>query len=78
MGGKSKGPRILVLGLGNLLLRDDGVGVQAVRQLQKDPPAGAKVVEVGTAVLDALHLYEWAGRCLAIDAQRDGESTWIH
>ena len=75
MGGKSKGPRILVLGLGNLLLRDDGVGVQAVRQLQKDPPAGAKVVEVGTAVLDALHLYEWADRILAIDAMRAGGSA---
>ncbi len=76
---KAKGgrrePRILIAGLGDLLLRDDGVGVQAVRELQKDPPAGAKVVEVGTAVVDDLHLLEWADKILAIDAMQAGGSA---
>jgi hydrogenase maturation protease len=65
-------PRILIAGLGNLLLMDDGVGVHAVRDLQKNPPAGAVVVEVGTAVLDSLHLLEWADKILAIDAMQAG------
>ena len=69
-----KEPRILIAGLGNLLLKDDGVGVQAVRELQKDPPAGVMIVEVGTAVLDAFHLFEWADRILAIDAMKAGGS----
>lgn len=63
---------ILIAGLGNLLLRDDGVGVHAVRRLQSDPPPGALVVEVGCAILDALHLFEWADRVLAIDAMAAG------
>jgi len=70
-----KSPKILIAGLGNLLLRDDGVGVQAARELQKNPPAGVMVVEVGTAVLDALHLFEWADRILAIDAMQAGGSA---
>jgi hydrogenase maturation protease len=64
--------RFLVVGLGNLLLADDGVGVHAVRRLAEDPPPGALVVEVGTAILDALHLLEGAERVLAIDAVQAG------
>ncbi|MDD2902166.1 MAG: hydrogenase maturation protease [Syntrophales bacterium] len=69
---QSRPPRILIAGLGNLLLMDDGVGIHAVRELQKAPPTGAMVAEVGTAVLDALHLLEWAEKILAIDALQAG------
>jgi len=71
-----KGLKILIAGLGNLLLRDDGVGVHAVRSMNCRRPRsrGVRVVEVGTAVLDALHLFEWADRILAIDAMRAGGS----
>lgn len=67
-------PRLLIAGLGNLLLRDDGVGIHAVRELQRAPPSGALVAEVGTAVLAGLHLYEWADRILALDAMQAGGS----
>ncbi len=70
-GGRRR-PRVLVAGLGNLLLKDDGVGVHAVRALQHGVPRGVQAVEVGTAVLDALHLLEWADRVLAIDAMQAG------
>jgi hydrogenase maturation protease len=63
---------VLVAGLGNLLLKDDGVGVHAVRALQHGVPRGVRAVEIGTAVLDALHLVEWADRVLAIDAMQAG------
>jgi len=66
--------RLLIAGLGNSLLADDGVGVHAVRELRRDPPPGASVVEVGTAVLDALHLFEAADTVLALDAVRAGEA----
>ena len=75
MGPSRKGPRILIVGLGNVLLMDDGVGVHAIRELQKSPPSGTRVVEVGTAVLDALHLFQWADRVLAIDAMQAGGSA---
>jgi hydrogenase maturation protease len=64
------GPRILVAGLGNSILTDDGIGVHAALALQDTP--GVCAVEVGTAVLDALHLFEWADRILAIDAMEAG------
>jgi hydrogenase maturation protease len=72
MGTKKRQPRVLIAGLGNLLLQDDGVGVHAVRDLQQDPPPGAVVAEVGTGVLGALHLLEWADKILAVDAMQAG------
>jgi len=65
-------PRVLIAGLGNELLRDDGVGVHAARLLADDAGGDLRVVAVGTAVLDALHLFEWADRILAIDAMQAG------
>lgn len=65
-------PRILVAGLGNVQLTDAGVGVHAVRALQRVVPRGVRAVEVGTTVLDALHLVAWADRVLVIDAMRAG------
>ncbi len=59
---------ILVVGLGNELMSDDGVGVHAVRALQGDPAFDAPLHEVGTAVLDALPLLESAQIVVAIDA----------
>jgi hydrogenase maturation protease len=75
-------PRILVAGLGNVLLRDDGVGVHACRRLaeirkRRCPPwpAGSYhplLAEVGIAVSDALHLLQWADHILAMDAMQAG------
>jgi hydrogenase maturation protease len=65
-------PRILIAGLGNVLLMDDGVGVHVVREIEKSFSPGVLAVEVGTAVLDGLHLFEWANRILAIDAMKAG------
>ena len=72
MGPKRRPLRILIAGLGNCLLRDDGIGVHAVKALQRTPPPGVVVAEVGTAVLDALHLLGWAEKILAIDAMQAG------
>jgi hydrogenase maturation protease len=65
-------PHILVAGLGNLLLRDNGVGVHAARYLLSANLPGIVVAEIGTAVLDGWHLLEWAEKILAIDAMQAG------
>jgi hydrogenase maturation protease len=57
-----------IVGLGNLLLTDDGVGIHALRALAADPPPGVELREVGTAVFDALAVLESATRVIAIDA----------
>jgi hydrogenase maturation protease len=72
LGSKRRKNRILVIGLGNLLLRDDGVGVHAIRRLREAPHPRILLAEVGTAVLDSLHLLEWADKILAIDAMAAG------
>jgi len=64
--------RLLVLGIGNLLYTDDGVGVHVVRELRKRRYASILVTEIGTAMLDALPLFEWADRVLVVDAIQAG------
>jgi hydrogenase maturation protease len=64
---------LVILGLGNLLLTDDGVGVHAVRALQADPPPHAELREIGTSVFDALSAVEAASMVIAIDAVDAGE-----
>jgi len=65
----------IILGLGNELLGDEGVGVHAARLLQEQKlPAGTRVVEVGTAILDALPEFEHADRIIVLDAMKDGRS----
>lgn len=64
-----------ILGLGNELLGDEGVGVHAVRQLQQEIfPENTEIIEVGTAILDALPAFENAERIIVIDAMKDGMS----
>jgi hydrogenase maturation protease len=63
----------VILGLGNELLGDEGVGVHAVRRLQQEKlPASIKVIEVGTAILDALPHFEQADRIIVMDAMKSG------
>jgi hydrogenase maturation protease len=67
---------ILIAGLGNELLSDDGVGVHACRLLEQQARGKGRtdvvIAEVGTAVGDALHLFEQAELILGIDAMQAG------
>ncbi len=62
----------VVLGLGNLLLGDEGVGVHAARALLAGGVPGAEVLDVGTAILDALPALARAERLVVIDAVQAG------
>lgn len=73
------GARILVLGIGNILMGDDGIGVYATRELRKCPHAGVLVTEIGNAILEAVPLLSWADRVLVIDAlQANGSPGTIY
>jgi hydrogenase maturation protease len=65
-------PRVAVVGLGNSILQDNGVGVHAVRQFQQIVPQPCLAVEFGTAVYDAVKLFESADRILAFDSVEAG------
>lgn len=66
--------KTLILGMGNLLLCDEGVGVHIARALQQeDLPPNVTVLDVGTAFLDALYAIEEADRIIVVDAMQGGE-----
>ena len=61
--------RVLILGVGNLLMGDEGIGVHAVRELWKRTlPAHVDVVDGSTAGLEILQLMEGYVRVVIIDA----------
>lgn len=61
--------KILVLGLGNLLLADEGVGVHAAQALLKSElPDEVTVRDIGTAILDAIFDLEEADFVIVVDA----------
>jgi hydrogenase maturation protease len=66
--------RILVLGLGNVLLGDEGIGVWVVDSLQRrfEFPESVTVLEGGTLGLDLLPWLEGVERLLVIDAVKFG------
>jgi hydrogenase maturation protease len=62
---------VLILGIGNVLLRDEGVGVRVVQALAEDRtplPRGTRVVDGGTLGLELLPLLEDAHRVVFVDA----------
>lgn len=63
---------LLVLGLGNLLLEDDGVGAAAVALLldRYEVPAGARVLDGGTLGLSLLPYLDAADSVILVDAIR--------
>ena len=66
-------PTVLVIGVGNLLMGDDGIGCRVLAELQRDPPPGTRLIDAGTAVVNLLADLEQAAAVLFIDAfQRGG------
>jgi hydrogenase maturation protease len=76
----NSGKQTIILGLGNELLGDEGVGVHAARLLQGlKLPMGTKVIEVGTAILHSVSEWEEADRIIVVDAMKyDGTPGAIY
>ncbi|MBV8084360.1 MAG: HyaD/HybD family hydrogenase maturation endopeptidase [Chloroflexi bacterium] len=62
--------RIVVLGLGNVIMSDEGAGVRAIQRLMKDPrlPAGVQLVDGGTMGLELLSVAYDADLLVLVDA----------
>jgi hydrogenase maturation protease len=64
--------KTLVLGLGNVLMGDEGIGVYVVRELEKLPlPPDVECLDGGTGAFTLLEPLESAGRIILIDAAND-------
>jgi len=66
----------VVIGVGNTILSDDGVGVHAARLLQADPrvPAGVTILDGGTIGLELVPYVSDASRVLLLDAMNSGKA----
>lgn len=65
--------KALIIGVGNLILKDEGVGVHVVRQLEdRGLPSGVEAIDGGTATMDLLAVIQEAARIIVIDAVRVG------
>lgn len=66
--------KIVVLGVGNILLQDEGVGIHVIQALQKmSLPENIDVIEGGTAGLELLPLIEDYSHMIVVDAVNAGE-----
>jgi hydrogenase maturation protease len=67
--------KVLVLGVGNLLLSDDGVGVHTIQRLQEVArlPEEVQVLDGGTSGLDLLYYLEGVSHLLVVDAIEVGQ-----
>lgn len=64
--------KIVVLGLGNALLKDEGVGIHVIHALQHIPvPEEVEMIDGGTSP-DIIHLIENAHKLIVVDAARAG------
>jgi hydrogenase maturation protease len=69
----SQESKVLILGLGNMLLKDEGIGVHVAQRLQEQSlPSSIEVIDGGTASLDVLLPARNAEKLVVIDAMRAG------
>lgn len=68
-------PKTLILGVGNLLLTDDGVGVRVIQKLETVPNLAEDValLDGGTCGLDLMQFLEGVENLIVVDATDFGE-----
>jgi len=74
------GSRVVIVGVGNPLARDEGLGPRAIERLaRRDLPAAVEVIDAGTDLLAVIGDLEGAERVILIDAVQTGaEPGTIH
>lgn len=75
--------KVLILGIGNVLMGDEGVGVHVMRLLEQQPRLpGVRLLDGGTGGVNLLTEFEDVEAIVLIDATRDlksaGTLTYLH
>ena len=75
-----KEDRILVVGIGNTIRGDDGVGIHLARRLKEILPRRFEIIELTTAGLDLMEAISGYGKAILIDAiqTEDGEPGQVY
>jgi hydrogenase maturation protease len=68
--------KIVILGVGNILLKDEGVGVRVVKELEKNYsfPSHVELIDGGTAGHHLINLVRDFDEIIVIDAVEGGET----
>jgi hydrogenase maturation protease len=68
-------PTVLVLGIGNLVMSDDGIGVKVAQHLQRKYcfPENVEIMDGGTLGLDLLPKLEGIDYLIVVDAVETGQ-----
>ena len=62
-----------ILGIGNILLKDDGIGVHIINELLKeDYPQNVDIVDGGTSILDLLDVFVKNDKIIVVDTLKGG------
>lgn len=71
---EDKSKSILIMGVGNYLMGDEGVGVQLIHQMEKmEIPNYIDLVDGGTGGFLLLNMFETYPKIILIDATMDGK-----
>jgi len=67
---------VLVLGIGNLLMGDEGVGIHVLRQLERaEVSPGVRLLDGGTGGVNLLREFDGVRELILVDATRDGQAA---
>jgi hydrogenase maturation protease len=68
--------KTLILGVGNLILSDEGIGVRVIQRLEQlyELPEEVEILDGGTLGLNLLYHLQGVGRLLLIDAVETGNA----
>ncbi|MEF8881468.1 MAG: hydrogenase maturation protease [Halapricum sp.] len=71
----TEGPIVAVVGVGNPVMGDDGLGEHVIRRLQEEGlPSGMEATHAGTTAFFALEAMSGADYAIIVDAVETGES----
>jgi hydrogenase maturation protease len=65
--------KILIVGIGNLLCRDEGIGVHVIQEMRTMKlPSHIELLDIGTSTMDLISYLENVKKMIVIDAMKAG------
>ncbi|MGA2516463.1 MAG: hydrogenase maturation protease [Thermodesulfobacteriota bacterium] len=65
--------KILIIGIGNLLRRDEGIGVHVIERMEAlELPDHVELLDIGTSTMDLISYLEGVRKLVVIDAMKAG------
>jgi hydrogenase maturation protease len=65
--------KILIVGMGNLIYRDEGIGVHIIQEMMKMKlPSHIELLDIGTSTMDLISYIKNVKKMIVIDAMKAG------